>query len=211
MPSRSRSSAGLDTGEHEELRRVENAAAADHGFARHHAAELTRLVAGGNVRTIKTLTTQVFDAHGFVLALEKKAGGESIERDEQPSRKTRLRLQQPFPRAHALMVPRAQGDVVQTVGLHAPVVWIAIAGEQPIDIANRVAAFPESAAECLQQRIHQIAICESVCGQRLLDLQPAVPAMTAGIESELGQLTQERPMSASLDSLPVLQHVRRAP
>ena len=116
-----------DTGEHQELRRVECAARQDH-FTPGVDNPLFAWAAGSTwVRTIKSVALQILHADGTIIGVEQHASCQGVKLDLELIRMTRCDLEQAFARSQPLMSVRAEWREAQSIGVasqQSPIVWI---------------------------------------------------------------------------------------
>jgi hypothetical protein len=74
---------GPDSGQHQQLRRVEGAAAKDHFPASTHLTALARSITGYGVGPVKVLALEVFDPVCGAARVEQNAGRQGIQLDVQ--------------------------------------------------------------------------------------------------------------------------------
>ena len=163
------------------------------------------------MRTIEPLPFQVLDADRSVVLVEQHPGRKRVELEPEPVGVACRDIEDPLTRAVAPVIARRERGVADALGAVADdidVVRIANAAQQP---AQRAVVFRDRGARRRRGQAQQVVVAHGVGGDRLLGVQPALPAMAGAIDPEPRQLPLHRPVPAVLEPPEITMHAPGRP
>src|ERR1700710_1304044 len=161
---------------------------------------------------IEALAFEVGDAGGAAL-LQQYLRREGVEFDVEAIGASRLGPQHAFAGAEAMVALGGERRIAEAVARlvqGAAVIRIGLALEEAPEAVEEARA-TQGSERAAEHRLHEGAIVEDLVGFRAFDRQPAVPAMTGGVEAETGEKPPEGAMVAGFQAMRVTPHVLGAP